>query len=424
MSAVETLPQEETATQDHERRPVTETELDWLESAPPSRAIERLAAHAAETGASDLFLLSEPDGVTAAVRWLGQVQPLGRVSHERGRRLIGAIKAAAEMDIAEHRHPLEGRWIHEGEGGRSLDLRVSTVPTLNGQDLAVRLLDRQAQFRSLDRLGLTPVDLSKLRLLLRKSGGLILVTGPTGAGKTTTLYASIAELNDGRRKINTLEDPIEFTLPGVRQSQTQPKIGLDFPQLLRGVLRQSPDVIMIGEIRDMETAATAVQAANSGHLVLATLHAPVAAGAVQAMLSLGAPPYFLSNCLLGVLAQRLVRVLCPECRARQEIAAPAFEEVRPWLGEEAPAIYAPVGCDACRGGGYESQTGVFELMTMNDELRDAIAAGRSRSELQRLAIAAGMLEFRRAALLRVAQGITSVEEVIRTMPSECFLETL
>jgi type II secretory ATPase GspE/PulE/Tfp pilus assembly ATPase PilB-like protein len=393
-------------------------------AASASQAVEQLAAHAAALGASDFFLLSEIDGVQVAVRWLGQIQRLTTVSPERGRRLIGAIKAAAEMNIAEHRTPLEGRWIYSG-GGKNLDLRVGVVPTLYGQDLTVRVLNRESQLRSLDQLGMTPHELVRFRPLLRKSGGLLLVTGPTGAGKTTTLYACLDELNDGRRKINTLEDPIEFALPGVRQSQAQPRIGVDFPQLLRGILRQSPDVIMIGEIRDPETAATAVHAANSGHLVLATLHAPVAAAAVQAMLSLGVHPYFLANSLLGVLAQRLVRVLCVECRERQRLQPPrVFQEVRPWIGEAEESIYAPRGCDACRGVAYRTQTGVFEVLTLDDDLRQLIADGRPRAHIERQAIAAGMIEFRRAALLRVAQGITSIEEILRVMPPECFLGAL
>jgi type II secretory ATPase GspE/PulE/Tfp pilus assembly ATPase PilB-like protein len=390
----------------------------------PSQAVEQLAGHAAGLGASDLFLLSETDGVQVALRSLGQIYRLTTVSQERGRRLIGAIKAAAEMNIAEHRTPLEGRWIYNG-GGKNLDLRVSVVPTLYGQDLTVRVLNRQTQLRSLDQLGMTPHELNRFRPLLRKSGGLLLVTGPTGAGKTTTLYACLDELNDGQRKINTLEDPIEFALPGVRQSQAQPRIGVDFPQLLRGILRQSPDVIMIGEIRDPETAATAVHAANSGHLVLATLHAPVAAAAVQAMLSLGVHPYFLANSLLGILAQRLVRVLCVNCRERQRLEAPrVFEEIRPWINETEESIYAPRGCDACRGLGYQTQTAVFEVMTLDDDLRQLITDGRPRAEIERRAIASGMTEFRRASLLRVAQGMTSIEEILRVMPPECFLTAL
>ena len=218
----------------------------------------------------------------------------------------------AGMDISEHRRPTDGRRIGVFDG-RRLDLRINCIATLHGEDVAIRMWDHDQGLLGLDELGMATGDLKKLQQMLQCPTGLILVTGPTGTGKTTTLYAALEALNDGTRKINTLEDPIEYALAGVRQSQVVPKIGIGFPELLRSILRQAPDVIMVGEIRDEGTAHTAVRAANSGHLVLATLHSPVAASAVQSMLALGTSPFFLSSCLLGVVAQRLVITICTSC---------------------------------------------------------------------------------------------------------------
>jgi type II secretory ATPase GspE/PulE/Tfp pilus assembly ATPase PilB-like protein len=285
----------------------------------------------------------------------------------------------------------------------------------------VRILDRKFGLRSLDDLGLSRAEHNRLTGLLASPSGLMLVTGPTGTGKTTTLYACVQHLNTGTRKINTIEDPIEYGLAGIRQSQVHPKIGVDFADLLRNILRQAPDVIMIGEIRDEETAATSVRAANSGHLVLATLHAPVAAGAIQSLRALGANPYFLSSCLLGVVAQRLVRSLCQNCRVAYDIseAPETFKDVQdllePGLGN---FIYGPGGCEACRHQGYRGRSGVFELMTFNRTLRQMIFAECDAQQIQQEAIRHGMIEFRRAALLKVAQGITSTEEVLGELPAE------
>jgi type II secretory ATPase GspE/PulE/Tfp pilus assembly ATPase PilB-like protein len=334
--------------------------------------------------------------------------------------LINLIKANAGMDIAEHRRPLDGRWIYE-RGDVVLDFRINSIPTLFGEDLTLRLLDRNSRLLSIDQLGMTIDEVGHLMAMLNSPSGLILVTGPTGAGKTTTLYASVQYLNDGSRKINTLEDPIEYAIAGVRQSQVAPRLNIGFPDLLRNVLRQAPDVIMIGEIRDEETAATAVRAANSGHLVLATLHAPVAAGAVQSMLALGAHPYFLASCLLGAVAQRLVRTLCKKCRVKYDLepGTATFEEIRSLLDPgEGEAIYGTKGCPHCFGQGYDDRTGLFEIMPMNAELRQLVAQGRPSRELQQKAVEAGMIEFHRSALLKVARGVTSTEEMLRDVPVE------
>ena len=391
-----------------------------LNGLEPQDAANVVVRQAAAMQASDLFLQTDESAVAIAVRNMGQVERLHTVSREQGRYLINYFKTMAGIDIAERRRPQEGRWIFDGDDGR-IDLRINVVPTLFGEDVACRILDRKFGLRTLDQLGLSRHDHNKLTGMLATPSGLVLVTGPTGTGKTTTLYACIQHLNTGTRKINTIEDPIEYALSGIRQSQVHAKLGVDFPDLLRNILRQAPDVIMIGEIRDEETAATSVRAANSGHLVLATLHAPVAAGAIQSLRALGANPYFLSSCILGVIAQRLVRMLCPQCRVAYDITESpetfgAIESLlEPGLGS---FIYGPSGCEACRHQGYQGRAGVFEIMTFNRTLRQMILQERPAEELQQEAIKAGMIEFHRAALLKVAQGITSTEEMLRELPAE------
>jgi type II secretory ATPase GspE/PulE/Tfp pilus assembly ATPase PilB-like protein len=397
--------------------PLDPTELTSMEI---DKAVEKIVRHAADLKASDLFILTEESGVRIAVRRLGIVETLLAVPRDFGKHIIINFKAMAGMDISEHRRPTDGRRIGVFDG-RRLDLRINCIATLHGEDVAIRMWDHDQGLLGLDELGMATGDLKKLQQMLQCPTGLILVTGPTGTGKTTTLYAALEALNDGTRKINTLEDPIEYALAGVRQSQVVPKIGIGFPELLRSILRQAPDVIMVGEIRDEGTAHTAVRAANSGHLVLATLHSPVAASAVQSMLALGTSPFFLSSCLLGVVAQRLVRTLCPSCRMTYDISESpqTFEEIRNLLNEgEGSNIFGPSGCEACFQQGYAGRTGLFEIMTMNQEIRRLIAASRPAAELQQAAIKTGMTEFHRSALLKVAQGVTSTEEILRDLPAE------
>ncbi|MCA9132646.1 MAG: Flp pilus assembly complex ATPase component TadA, partial [Planctomycetales bacterium] len=272
----------------------------------------------------------------------------------------------------------------------------------------------------LEELGLVGRQFSDLRAMLNNSSGLLLVTGPVGAGKSTTLYACLEYLNDGKHMINTLEDPVERVIPGVRQCQIQPKIGLGFLEMLRGVLRQSPDIIMIGEIRDEETAIAAVRAANSGHLVLATLHSPLAAGAVQSMLAFGVNPYFLANSLVGVVAQRIIRKLSPNSRKMYDVShsPETFAEVQEYLETgQGNVIYGPDENDPESEQGYIGQTGLFEVLTVNRKIQQLVSSGVGAAELHRAALDRGMLDFNRAALLKTAQGITGVEEIGRLMPA-------
>lgn len=401
-------------------QPVERAQLIDLTHSTPEKALDELIGHAVEMSASDLFLVTNEQHVAAQVRSMGMIKTVSILPLEMGRKVMSTLKAQSGMDLNERRRPLDGRWIHEMED-RSVDLRINTIPTLHGEDFAIRILDRGGGLMSLESLGMFPDQLNAITGMLQSPGGMILLCGPTGAGKTATLYACLSHLHDGNRKINTIEDPIEYSIDGLRQSQVNPAIDLSFSELLRSVMRQSPDVIMIGEIRDPETAQTAVHAANSGQLVFATIHAPSAAHAVQSMQHLGANTHFLSTALKGVISQRLVRTLCPKCKASFDLAdAPeTFAEVRPWLnGNEGRTLFAPKGCEACGMEGYAGRTGVFEVLTVTPAIRQLISDARPVAAIREQMVAEKMPSFRQAALLKVARGLTSSEEIFRVIPAE------
>jgi len=394
-----------------------------LQTRDPDQTVPALVEYAAQLHVSDLFLFSNEDHVEVAVRHLGIVRSLGRLPSDFGRRCISYIKTAGDMNFSERRRPLDGRWLYTRKSGGKLDLRINTMPTLHGEDCTARILDQEYRLLGLDQLGMDGHHYNRLTQFLSSPNGLLLVTGPTESGKSTTLYGALAALNNGERKINTIEDPIEYSLTGVRQSQVNAGLDLTFDSLLRHVLRQAPDVIMIGEIRDAETALTAVRAAGSGHLVLSTLHAPVASAAVNSLLRLGVHPYLLSNSLLGVVAQRLIRTLCPKCKETFEVPAPRlFEGVRQWLQPgEGEALCGPGGCPACFNTGYAGRTGVFEMLAATPAIRELIDQSAPVSAIRKKAVEEGMIEFRHAAVLKVAQGLTSIEEVVRVLPAEYLL---
>ncbi len=387
-----------------------------LSDLPTEQIVENLLDEAIDAGASDLFIGCSEQEVEVSIRNLGIVKVIATLPLETGIRCMMHIRAAAGMKFHEKRVPQDGRWIRRRADGRVIDLRLNTMPTVNGESFAIRLLDRDTQLHDLDKLGLVGPQYDALTTMLHSPSGLILVTGPTGSGKTTTLYACLRHLNDGRRKIHTIEDPVEFTFPGMRQSDAG---HVDFHELLRGVLRQSPDVIMIGEVRDKETAETAVRAANSGQLVFATLHAPIAAAAVQAMITLGGSPYFLCASLLGVVGQRLMRTIDPQTRTPMDLSdAPrTFEEVAPWLKPgEGRTIYAAAE-DGNGNDGYAGRTGVFEVLTISPTLRELILKETPASVLTQKAIGEGMIDFRRAALIKIAQGLSTFDEMFRIVPT-------
>ena len=318
-------------------------------------AVQALIQYAVTLRASDVFFSANEQHVAVMMRHLGVVRPVSILSREHGKRCLAHVKALSKVDITEHRRPIDGRWIFEPEEGDSVDIRLNVIPTVHGEDLALRLLVRGVGMWKLEDIGMTGQQHDAYSSMIASPSGLILLCGPTGSGKSATLYASLVRLNDGRRKINTIEDPVEYVVDGIRQSQINNAIDLGFSDLLRAVLRQSPDVIMVGEIRDAETAQIAAHAAASGTLVFATIHAPSAPGAIQAMRSLGVHSHFLANAIRGVVSQRLVRTFCEKCRVSFDLSdAPhTFEEVKHWLEPaEGKVLWAPRGCDSCNREGY------------------------------------------------------------------------
>lgn len=372
--------------------PAVEDLLEASDDAPIIRMLNALLTQAARDGASDIHI--EPYERHSSVRFrvdgaLREVVQPNRALHAA---LISRLKIMAELDIAEKRLPQDGR-ISLRIGTRAVDVRVSTLPSAHGERAVLRLLDKSESRISLESVGMTGDTLRRLVDLIGQPHGIILVTGPTGSGKTTTLYAALSRLDATTSNIMTVEDPIEYELPGIGQTQVNAKIDLDFAKALRAILRQDPDVIMIGEIRDYETAQIAIQASLTGHLVLATLHTNDAASAVTRLTDMGVEPFLLSSSLLGVLAQRLVRKLCEYCKVEVEGVAR--------------------GCQHCGYTGYHGRTGIFELMTADERMRALIHNRASEAEIREAALSAGMRLMRDDGERLVREGVTSREEVLR-----------
>ena len=324
--------------------------------------------------------------------------------------LVSRIKVMARLDIAEKRVPQDGR-ISVRLAGREVDVRVSTMPSSAGERVVLRLLDKQAGRLNLSSLGLADRDHIALQALIAKPHGILLVTGPTGSGKTTSLYASLTELNDHSRNILTVEDPIEYQLDGIGQTQVNTKVEMTFARGLRAILRQDPDVVMVGEIRDRETAEIAVQASLTGHLVLSTLHTNSAVGAVTRLVDMGVEPFLLSSSLIGVVAQRLVRVLCLACR-EEHIADKAECALLGVKVANPPTIYRSAGCAQCNQRGYKGRTGIYEVVSINDTLRRLIHERGLEQELETEARVHGP-SIRQDGMVKVLAGITSLDEVLR-----------
>jgi len=392
--------------------PPTEDLLDSGAQAPVIRMINALLLQALRERASDLHF--EPYEGRSVVRFRvdGELTDVIEPPRALHAALVSRLKIMANLDIAEKRLPQDGR-IALKLGDKQVDVRVSTLPTGSGERVVLRLLDKDSAQLDLTALGMGPATLATVDQLIREPHGIVLVTGPTGSGKTTTLYAALSRLPRGSLNMMTVEDPIEYALDGVGQTQVNPKIDLTFGRALRAILRQDPDIIMIGEIRDLETAQIAVQASLTGHLVLATLHTNDAASAVTRLADMGVEPYLLASSLLGVLAQRLVRTLCPVCRIA---AAPTAGEAA-LLAEAGlappPMLFAPAGCDACNRTGYRGRTGVYELLVADDAIRRLIHDRAAEPALREAAARGGMTPLRRDGARWLAGGTTSLAELVR-----------
>ena len=390
---------------------------DMAFEAPVVRLVNLLIEEALVADASDIHI--EPFEDTLRVRY--RIDGLLYDQEAPPRRLQAAltsrIKIMAEMNIAERRLPQDGRIRVTASGGRRVDIRVSTVPTIHGESIVMRLLDRSSVFLPFDRLGFSSGTARAFNTLIRRPHGILLVTGPTGSGKTTTLYAALDKINRPDLKIITVEDPVEYQLKGVNQIPVKPKIGLSFAAGLRHIVRQDPDVIMVGEIRDLETAEIAIQAALTGHLVFSTLHTNDAPSAVTRLQDMGCEPYLLSSVLNGVLAQRLVRRICQACRAPHhpdpaELLAIGVADV---TGAE---LFRGKGCDDCRGTGYRGRSGIYELFGITEEVRSLIVRKASAGEIRRHAVENGMVTLREDGWARVCAGLTTVEEILRVTQEE------
>jgi len=380
---------------------------------PVVRFVNLLIREAYDTGASDIHLEATHGGLRVRLRIDGVLGELPGPPRGLQAAVVSRIKLLAELDIAERRQPQDGR-IRVRLESRELDLRVSTVPTLHGESVVLRLLDRGGRPVTLDELGMAAATLAAFERLVRKPHGIVLVTGPTGSGKTTTLYAALALRPTGQEKVITVEDPVEYHLPGVTQMPVHARAGVSFASALRSILRQDPDVLMVGEMRDAETAGIAIQAAMTGHLVLSTLHTNDAAGALTRLADLKVEPYMIAATVEGVLAQRLVRRVCPECREsyRPDPATVALVAQRPVGGT---ALQRGRGCAACRQTGYRGRTGIFELLLVTDDLRSALVEGLDLTAIRARLRADGMTTLRDDAWVKVQAGLTTVEEVLRVV---------
>ena len=384
---------------------------DLASEAPVVRLVSHLIEEAVRVGASDIHVEPFPDRLAVRFRVDGVLRDLPSPPLSFARAAVSRIKILANLNIAERRLPQDGR-VSQLVLGHALDLRVSIMPTVHGESAVIRLLDHSAGIRQLSSLGLRSDEEEVLSQLMHTPNGMILVTGPTGSGKTTTLYTALSLIDAGSRKVLTIEDPVEYHMARVNQVQVRPQIGLTFAAILRSLMRQDPDVIMVGEMRDAETADIAVHASLTGHLVLSTLHTNSAAGAITRLIDMGVEPFLLTSTLRLVIGQRLVRTLCPHCK-KPRPATP--DEQR--LFEPVPviALYHAAGCDSCGGTGFKGRLGLFELMRMDTALRDLTLERAGSDRIEAAAREAGMRSLWEDGLDKVCRGLTTLEEVRRVV---------
>jgi len=386
---------------------------DVANSAPVAAYVNFLVGEAVRAGASDIHLEAIRGGLVVRFRLDGILLPAPAAPAGLETAILSRLKLMADLDIAERRRPQDGR-IRVRLSDRELDVRVSTVPTLHGESVVLRVLDRGGRPVGLDTLGMPAAILEQVRVLAKKPHGMVLVTGPTGSGKTTTLYAALGLREAAAEKIITIEDPIEYQLPGITQVPVHAQAGVTFAAALRSILRQDPDVIMVGEMRDGETASLAVQAAMTGHLVFSTLHTNDALGAIPRLIDLGVPAYLVAATVDAVMAQRLVRRVCAECYAPiEDVDAKRYLAMRPELGSV--QLVRGVGCVACRGTGYQGRLGVFELVVVSDAMREVITHGGSQAQLHDLALRTAWRPMTHDGWDKAAAGLTTVDEVLRVV---------
>lgn len=383
---------------------------DMAFEAPIVKLVNMLITRAVEDRASDIHIEPFENSVKVRYRTDGVLNDIESLPKRLQPAVISRLKIMSRLNIAERRLPQDGR-IKLRVSGRDLDLRISTMPTVYGESIVMRILDRSSALIVLEHLGFPDNIIKEYRKLINAPYGMLLVTGPTGSGKTTTLYASLSEINSEDKKIIAIEDPIEYQIEGINQIQVHPKIGLTFANGLRHIVRQDPDVIMVGEIRDIETAEMAVHSALTGHLVFSTLHTNDAPGAVTRLLDMGTEGFLVSSSLIGVLAQRLVRVICPVCKEPFTPNPKILEKVEVTLaGTE---TFHGAGCEECRHTGYKSRTGIFELMIMNEDLKQLVMGRASSDAIREMAVSGGMHLLRESGWQKVREGITTVDEVLR-----------
>jgi general secretion pathway protein E len=387
--------------------------LETEDGAPIIRLLNALFSEALKLRASDIHIETFEDNVTVRFRIDGVLREIIKPERILAPMIISRIKVMAKLDIAEKRLPQDGR-IALHIAARNVDVRVSTLPTSHGERIVLRLLDKQNAKLDLATLGMLPNDVSIMENLISKPHGIILVTGPTGSGKTTTLYAALTDLNESSRNILTVEDPIEYDLPGVGQTQVNIKVDMTFARGLRAILRQDPDIVMVGEIRDLETAEIAIQASLTGHLVLSTLHTNSAVGAITRLHDMGVEPFLLSSSLIGVIAQRLVRVLCRHCK---KTITPSMSECKLLNIDETHPIFSAVGCEHCGFTGYAGQMGFYEMLPISENLRGMIHDKNSEQALEKYA-RTKWPSIQIDGMKKVIAGFTTVEEVLRVTSTE------
>jgi general secretion pathway protein E len=381
--------------------------------APIIRLVNFILARAIERGASDIHIEPYEKSLRVRYRIDGVLEDVEAPPRRFQTAVVSRIKIMSRLNIAENRLPQDGR-IKLRIGGQEVDFRVSTVPTLYGESVVIRILDQSSVPLNMETLGFPSDTLGAFRPMVSMPYGMVLVTGPTGSGKTTTLYAALQEIRSGERKIITIEDPVEYQIPGVIQIQVKPQIGLTFASGLRSIVRQDPDVILVGEIRDRETAEIAIHSALTGHLVLSTLHTNDAAGGVTRLLEMGVEEYLLPSCLMGILAPRLVRTICGKCSVPREISRALREEVVRETGSFPEGeLRIGQGCEACGGTGYRGRAGIFELLPVTEGVKDLILSRADAGAIRSKAMSEGMRLLRDDGWEKVRRGVTTIEEVLR-----------